>query len=207
MKQVILFLVCIAALVSAAVGGVLADWVEDDFSGYSLEAGEWQPPDCDGTRGFWKGPGVQNWVGVDYESTIEGWLIAIDSDSGWLGPTSYADMVSANWMNCGGNDMYMKFRSQYLAQRLNQESGRQSPTNLHDVMNVDSYANSNNPSSKYYIGVENYLGLPNPYNATGWQIIQAIESKYGNMSADEDLRNTEYEIMKDVCDELNNLGI
>ena len=194
MKQILSVLILIAELVSLGVGGTFAHWVDDSDSGdYAFEAGEWQV-DLSGTIGFWKGPGALNAFNPSAEDDIEFWLREIDTNPGWLGPTEYDDMVLwLSWDEPGeASSMEAKFLAQYLAQRLNQRSGRQSESTQHDVTKVPSY----DP-------VVNYLGLANPYSASGAEIIQKIELKYNAILPPP--TDSELEIMKDVCDWLNNL--
>ena len=197
MKQILSALILIAALVSLGIGGTLAAWVESDRGDFTLEAGEWHV-DQSGTIGFWRESGALNAFGeTDLESQeqIELWLVEIDDDSCWLGPTTYADMVVLLSYGEEGvaSIMEQKFLAHYLAQRLNQISGWQSENTEHYVSDVPSYDDYGN-----------YLNLPDP--AYGYEIIQQIE---GKCDADE-LTNPdadEFEIMKDVCDYLNNLDI
>ncbi|MCP8314106.1 MAG: hypothetical protein H3Z53_07030 [archaeon] len=87
-----------------------------------------------------------------------------------------------------GSTMEKKFLAQYLALRLNVESLRIHPTAYtHDVTALD-------PS--------NYLGLADPSSATVSEIIAAIEGKYGTSPT-----GAQFEIMKNICDALNNLWI
>lgn len=188
MKQIASIIVLIAVVVSLGVGGTLADWVDRDHGNYHFQVGEWEVG-RDGTIGFWRGPGALNAFDPLAEDTIEFWLGEIDTASDWLGPTTYEDAISEDWLYYGGPDMYMKFRAQYLAQWLNQISGRQSESTLHNVMDVPGYAASGN-----------YLGLGDPYYAPGWEIVDAIEDTYSEPFPD-------FELMKDICDYLNNLWI
>ncbi len=208
MKQILSALILIAALVSLGVGGTLAAWVESDSGGYAFRVGEWDP-DRECTIGWWK-----NWDNHldDYpnlEADIYGWLYEMnnpppDWDSQWLmddmiippspvpdGVIDAADMVEL--INQKDDSRKAMFLAQYLVQRLNQMSGMQSPSSLHDVTLVPTY----DP-------ITNYLGLGDPYNASGQEILQKIEDKYNESELA--VENAyEYEIMKDVCDWLNNL--
>lgn len=200
MKQIVLALILIAALASLGVGGTFAHWVESDTGAYSFQANEWQV-DLVGSHGWWK-----NWPNhlhlyPNLEADINFWLNEIDGQSDWLMlevdgiyPINTADMVLLIAQG-EGSTAEQGFLMQYLAQRLNQMSGRQSPSSRHDVTEVLSYATSGN-----------YLDLVDPSDAPGWEILQKIEAKHGAI----ELLNPdayEFEIMKDVCDALNNLLI
>ncbi len=206
MKQILLVLILIAALASLGVGGTLAAWVVSDTGDYSFEASLW---DCDwvGSHGWWK-----NWPNhlhlyPHLEDDINFWLNEMNNPlsewySDWLMPNmdTYPDINVADMVllieQGEGPIAEHQFLMQYLPQRLNQMSGRQSPSSRHDVMSVPTY-------KKYYqdYGYD-YLVLLDPYDASGQEIIAAIETKYSTSPTDE-----EFGIMKDVCDALNNLSI
>jgi hypothetical protein len=138
-----------------------------------------------GTIGFWR-----NWDrNKKFTRTqIEGWLIQIDNSSQWFGPRTVTGMVSTiDAANGGQATPRTRFIAQCLATRLNERSTILEGTDTHNVTSVDP---------------TNYLGLANPSAATLNQIIAAIESKYGTS-----VNNGRYEIMKNVCDRLNNLAI
>lgn len=136
-----------------------------------------------GTIGFWR-----NW---DRHNTfsraeIEGWLVQIDAASQWFGPTTTQGMVAL--MNQGtGGPPKGRFLAQCLATRLNERSGILDSNDIHNVTSADP---------------GNYLGLATPSAATLNQIFARIEAKFGTSPS-----NSQYLIMKDVCDKLNNLQI
>lgn len=136
-----------------------------------------------GTIGFWR-----NWNRhkTFSKSEIEGWLVQIDGSSSWFGPTTVKGMVSLMEAALkGGAKPRDRFLAQCLATRLDERAGILDGADTHNVTGKDP---------------ANYLGLANPSAATLNQIIAAIESKYGTS-----VTNKRYNIMKDVCDGLNNL--
>jgi hypothetical protein len=158
-----------------------------------IEAAQWNeapcPPevqDLGGTIGFWK-----NWDSHNTytQSEIEIWLATSDGASAWLGPTTTSDMES--WLNVSKKDpMEKQFLAHCRATRMDVESGRLGPGIPHDITGQDPL---------------NYLGVPDPSSATlgGTDgIISKIEGKFGTSPDD-----SEFEVMKDVCDALNNLEI
>lgn len=143
------------------------------------------PVDQEGTIGFWK-----NWNKhkTYTEAEIEGWLATVDGASDWLGPCTVDGIVSLIEDATGkGNTMEKMFLAQYLALRLNVESERISATGTHDVSKLDP---------------TNYLGLTSSSAATVAEITAAIESKHGTFPL-----KAQFEIMKNICDALNNLWI
>ena len=153
--------------------------IQIEASQYNL--GQCGPFDLGGTIGFWSNWDSHQTYGA---GQIESWLAAIDGDSDWLGPVDIAGMEQALEEASGGT-MQQKFLGHYLATRLDGESGRLGLTAPHDVTGCDG---------------ENYLGLATPGAASLGEIFAAIESKYGTASP-------EFEVMKDICDALNNLEI
>jgi hypothetical protein len=138
-----------------------------------------------GTIGFWR-----HWDRHDTfsEAEIEGWLAEIDAASGWFGPTTVEGMVSVMEDALGrGSRPYEKFLAHCLATRLNERSGILEGADTYDVKALDS---------------KNYLELAEPSNATLTEIIAAIESKFGTSP-----KNSQFNIMKNVCDALNNLQL
>jgi hypothetical protein len=138
-----------------------------------------------GTIGFWRNWDKHNTFG---EAEIEGWLVEIDAASGWFGPTTVEGMVALMEDALGkGGRPYEKFLAHCLATRLNERSGILEGADAYDVTALDS---------------KNYLGLADPSNATLTEIIAAIESKFGTSP-----KNSQFNIMKNVCDALNNLQL
>ena len=138
-----------------------------------------------GTPGFWG-----NWDAHNTypQEEVEAWLALIDNDSSWLGPTTAAGMEALIEAGRGaGAAMYDRFLAHYMATRLDVEAGRLSLLTHHDVSGLDP---------------GNYLDLATPSSATIPEIIAGVESKYSTP-----VTGDEYEIMKDVCDDLNNLEI
>jgi len=179
-------LICFALLICLAGTGVgYAHWSDTLTIGGTVTTGTW---DKGGTIGFWK-----NWDrhNTYTEEKIEGWLQSIDANSTWLGPTTVEDMVV--WLTWGdenpANNMTNKFRAQYLATRLNAESGRLHLNFTHDVTTKDP---------------GNYLNLTNPSSATLSEIVAAIETKFlTHQPPEHPLTKDQFEIMKDICDALN----
>jgi predicted ribosomally synthesized peptide with SipW-like signal peptide len=178
--------ICLALLICLAGTGVgYAYWSDTLTIGGTVTTGTW---DKGGTIGFWK-----NWDrhNTYTEEKIEGWLQSIDANSTWLGPTTVEDMVV--WLTWGdenpANNMTNKFRAQYLATRLNAESGRLHLNFTHDVTTKDP---------------GNYLNLTNPSSATLSEIVAAIETKFlTHQPPEHPLTKDQFEIMKDICDALN----
>jgi hypothetical protein len=155
-----------------------------------IEAAQWNEAICEvqelgGTIGFWK-----NWNShkTYTQAQIEAWLAAIDSESQWEGPTTTSAMVSL-FKSYTTASMEQKLRAQYLATSLDIKAGRLSTNGgvRHNVTTLDP---------------GNYLGLATPTSATLGQIVAAIESKYGTSPTEAQL-----EIMKNICDALNNLQV
>ena len=177
---------CLALLVAfGALGATYPLWFEPMYIESNICTGVWdRGGDCDGTRGFWN-----NWDSHNTysQSKIEEWLVGIDAPSQWLGPTNVSDMET--FFDAGtGKKHTMKdaFLAHYLATRLNAASGR-------------LVTNTNRNFNPY--DTKNYLGLGG--NGTLVEIILAIESKYPTSPAEEPTRH-QYEVMKNICDALNN---
>jgi hypothetical protein len=135
-----------------------------------------------GTIGFWRAWSNHN---TFTQAEIETWLAAINGASAWFGPATTAGMTSM--MNAalgGGAAARQKFLAHCLATQLDARSGILDLADAHDVRGKDP---------------ANYLALATPASATLAQIFAAIETKYGTT-----LTNARYNIMKDVCDALNN---
>jgi predicted ribosomally synthesized peptide with SipW-like signal peptide len=178
--------ICFALLICLAGMGVgYAHWSDTVTINGTITTGTW---DVEGTIGFWK-----NWDSHNNytQSQIEGWLQSIDVNSTWLGPTTVEDMVV--WLTWGdenpANNMTNKFLAQYLATRLNAESGRLHLNFTHDVTTKDP---------------GNYLNLTNPSSATLSEIVAAIETKFlTHQPPEHPLTKDQFEIMKNICDALN----
>lgn len=176
--------ICLALVLALALCGIgYAHWGETLTIESTIATGEW---DCGGTIGFWK-----NWDKhkTFMEEEIEGWLGSINATSKWLGPTTVEGMRGILWKK-SGNDMQCKFLQQYLATRLNVES---------ELLSLEATYNFNDP--------DNYLGLGGSGTLT--EIVAAIESKYPANPDDPKAvwpEKGEYEIMKNICDALNNTG-
>lgn len=171
----------------AFTGDTLANNLRLDYIAVKIYYTEGPPGQVDlgGTIGFWK-----NWNKhkTYTKAEIEGWLATIDGASDWLGPCIVDGMVSLIKDATGkGTTMEKMFLAQYLALRLDVESERISATGTHDVSKLD---------------LTNYLGLTSPSAATVAEITTAIESKYGTFPS-----RAQFEIMKNICDALNNLWI
>jgi len=171
----------VLALALCGIG--YAHWGETLNIEGTLITGEWE---SGGTIGFWK-----NWDKhkTFTEAEIEGWIGSINATSKWLGPTTVEEMGEMLSENCQSN-MKCKFLQQYLATRLNDESA---------LLSLTANCNFHDP--------DDYLGLGG--SGTLSEIIAAIEGKYpdapdvpGAVWPTKD----EYEIMKDICDALNNTG-
>ena len=155
-------------------------------------------PGLSGTRGFWSQWDSHNTYA---KAQIDGWLVTIDANSFWLNDTDSdtdfdtddMDTIFADGVGTGSTD-FTRFLAHYLAQRLDQESGRQNPYTTHNVTAYDP---------------TNYLGLTTPASATGAEIVYAIESKHPDHPAYAPPPPTDgqYMIMKDVCVALNQLDI
>ena len=183
-------LLSIALLLALCVTGVgYGMWSDEVYIEGTITTGEW---DCGGTIGFWK-----NWRNHYTEAEIVPWLVAIDSSSEWLGPTTVGgldELFDAATGQCPSPPMRSKFLAHYMATRLDIASGQLDIGNTHDVTGWDK---------------DNYLGLSNPALATLSEIIIAIEGKYPDEPDDPEAWPTteHYKRMKDICDALNNLWI
>ncbi len=177
-KKVVLF--CLVILLSIGILNVsYALWSQTLYIQGTVTTGQW---DDGGTIGFWK-----NWDSHNTytEVEIEGWLAGLGS--GWFSPATVEDMEAIiDAALDPGSNTHKMFRAQYLATRLDSASGRLNPTTVHDFSGYDP---------------GNYLGLGG--SGTVPEIIGAIEGKVGPPWPN----NSQYELMKDVCDALNNLWI
>jgi len=178
--------ICLGLILALALCGVgYAHWGDTVTIEGTINTGEWN---CGGTIGFWKNWDKHN---TFTQEEIEGWLGAINATSDWLGPTMVEEMGDMLRYNCKSN-MECKFLKQYLATRLNVESGLLDPEGTHNFATLDP---------------DDYLGLGGSGKLS--QIILAIEGKYPpdpNNSSVVWPTHDEYEIMKNLCDTLNNTG-
>jgi hypothetical protein len=145
-----------------------------------------------GTPGFWR---QWNKHKTYSQAEINCWLNNIDITSFWLVEnkdsdcninTDDMDVILNNGVG-KGSTKESRFLANYLAQRLNQVSARQLPTTTHDVTGYDP---------------GNYLGLANPHQASGAEIVAAIEGKYGTSPGD-----AQFVVMLNICSALNKLDI
>ena len=166
-------------------------WTDTLYIEGTVTTGEWDlGGDCEGTRGFWNNWDKHN---TYTQGEIEGWLNTINGTSCWLVPDMDEDEdIDTDDMEAvfdaatgGGATMEEKFLCHYLATRLNAESGRLLLTINRDFSSYDT---------------GDYLGLGE--QGTLPEIIAAIESKCSTSPTDE-----QFELMKDICDALNNLEI
>ncbi len=139
-----------------------------------------------GTIGFWKNWDSHNTFSAEI---IDGWLTAISANSGWLANVeTIPEMESVFKATKGkGATPESRFAAQYLATRLNQQAIILCAGEMHDVSGVDP---------------GNFLELTDPENATLSEIINKIELQYPNWPS---LTKEQFNIMKDICDALNNL--
>lgn len=136
-----------------------------------------------GTVGFWR-----NWEAHKTypKEEIETWLAAIAADSDWLSATTVEEMEDVFKDGLGKKATpESRFLAQYLATRLNAEANLLCGEASHDFSSLDP---------------DDYLGLGG--QATLNEIIAAIESKFDTSPTD-----AAFNVMKDVCDALNNLEI
>jgi len=147
-------------------------------------------PEFGGSPGFWSGPGALNYYD---ESDIVSWFRDIVLDSNWYTDVTLTYDLDEDYLTVRRilNDtgaaeyegMVNQFRSQYMATLLNALSGRLDPATSHDV-DIDTVV-----------------------SATLEDIIMAIEdTAEGDIYAEPPLIWL-IELMKDVCDDLNNLRI
>lgn len=192
MRNILLFLIILCALLGGALAGTVADFSDIETSRDNVfNTGEWAwlpPTDSGGTIDFWRHRDKHK---TYTEAQINIWLATIDDDSQWLVPDRDGDGdidvqdMDIIMKQAKGGTMEQKFLGHYLATRLDAESVRLLLEATRDF-------------SAYDPG--NYLGL----NGSGTleQIISALESKYDTSPA-----NDQFEIMKDICDKLNNVEI
>jgi hypothetical protein len=178
-KTAIVCLVLVLCL--TLMGSGFARWSEDSIiSGMfatGVNACVAPDPDCGGTIGFWKNWDKHN---TYTETDINDWLANINDASDWLVPDIDMEKILKQ---AKGKDAKQKFLGHYLATRLNVESDRLYPGFSHDFNDPDDY-----------------LGLNG--SGTLGEIISAIEKKCGTSPTEK-----QFELMKDICDGLNNLEI
>ena len=139
-----------------------------------------------GTIGFWK-----NWDSHNTfsEAAIDGWLYAISASSGWLADVNTITKMENVFKAAKGKAATpeSRFAAQYLATRLNEQASILCAGELHDLSGEDPH---------------NFLDLLDPKNASLSEIIIGIESKYSLWPT---LTKGQFNVMKDICDALNNL--
>ena len=184
----LLGLVVLVALGAMGVG--LARWQKAQTIEGTTTTGRWK--EVGGSPGFWK-----NWDSHNTytETEIFGFLTAVDANSLWLGGVKSISQMQAVLtpvvltpaVLTAGEDKTMeaKFLRHYLATKLNVASGRLYPEIFHPFTSYDP---------------DDYLGLGG--QGTLQEIIYCIESKYGTSPTED-----QFEIMKNICDALNNLEI
>jgi len=183
-------LLCLAVLLAlVGVGVGLAHWQETLTIEGTVETGTW---DVGGTPGFWK-----NWDSHNTytETEILDFLRPIDGLSDWLVPDMDENgIIDINDMEAvfaagEGGTMEERFLRHYLATRLNERADRRYPDTVHGFGTYDP---------------ANYLALGG--QGTLDEIIDAIEDKYPAPDEDSPTEG-QFEIMKNICDGLNNLAI
>jgi hypothetical protein len=134
-----------------------------------------------GSIGYWK-----NWDshGTYASVEVEGWLVAIDASSDWLGPTTTVEMATLFDATRGRAGREARFLVQYLATRLNESAGLLCASEKHDLTSLDR---------------DNYLGLEDSEHAGLWEIIEAVESKARTSPT-----RQQYDLLKSLLDGLNN---
>lgn len=170
---------CLALIISVGAMGVgYAAWIDYVHITGTVTTGDWTE-DVGGTIGFW---GAWDNHDTFTEIQVEEWLCNIDADSSWLCATCTEDMCEI-FDCCSGNDCEARFLGHYLATRLDGESDRLGLNVVHDFSGYDP---------------ANYLGLGG--SGTLAEIFDAIEAKYGTSPT-----NSQYNLIKEICDKLNNL--
>jgi len=181
-------ILCLAVLLAlVAVGVGLAHWQDTVTIEETVETGTWA---VGGSPGFWG-----NWDShkTYTETEIVGFLLPIGVPPGWLNGITDISQMEAVFAAGEGATAETKFLRHYLATRLNLRAG----TLFGDTVHV---FNSYDPG--------NYLGLGG--QGTLDEIIGAIEDKYPDPEADPPIvppTEGEFEIMKNICEAVNNLAI
>jgi len=191
--------ICLALLICLAGTGVgYAAWTDTLSIEGTITTGTW---DTGGTIGFWR-----NWNKHNYtQGQIEGWLTSINATSSWLvpdvaAPSGTIDVKDMEVVinSASGPDKQKQFLGHYLATRLDVEPTPPRLT-LGIVHNITHVPVEKKDGDIQYIDASPYFGYD--FN-TLEQIILTIESKYT-----ENPTPDQFEIMKNVCDALNNLEI
>lgn len=179
-------LLCLAVLLAlVGVGVGLAHWQETVTIEETVETGTWE---LGGTPGFWGSWDSHN---TYTEGEILGFLAGIGGPPGWLYGTTGINEMEAVFAagEAEHATMEAKFLRQYLATRLNDRADRLYPGTFHLFSIYD-------PGN--YLGLDGAGTLPD--------IIDAIEDKYPAPD-EEPPSEGQFELMKDICDALNNLEI
>ena len=180
-------------LVQAELCGPRYAWADTECSPNALN----MCVELGGTPGFWNGPGALKHYGKE---DIVQWFKTIVRTSDWFeddlvnglsDEAVYSNMedILKRVGAAGYIGMLNQFRAQYLATRLNTmpDPPRLQPGTIHEIGDI--------------IGAEGYLGSA---SMTLKDIIDAIEGKAVLPIDDEPPSRDELEIMKNVCDKLNN---
>lgn len=172
---------CLSLLVAlGSIALASAAWTDEITISGSLTTGSWDA-DGGGSPGFW-----MNWDKQDTYTKIEmeGFLLAIDESSVWLGPTTSGGMQGLFEAAFGaGTTHESRFLAHYLCTRLNLESGRMHASIAHDISSIDP---------------DNYLNLLSPWSITIPEIATAIEAKHGTA-----VSKDQFAIMLNVCESLH----
>lgn len=177
-----------------SLGISYAAWTDTLTIDTTVNTGSWEQS---GSAGGWWKHACCHHNSPYTEDEILDFLAAIDSASDWLVPDMDGDgEITTSDMHAiltpgEGATMEQKFLRHYLATRLNVEAGRLFLDTFHLFSILDP------PTIDYPDG---YLGLEGEHTLE-W-IINAIEGKYGTSPTE-----AQFEIMKDICDALNNLTI
>lgn len=179
-------------LVQREVLGPTRAWADTEYSpnvlNMLLESG--------GSPGFWRSKAAVNQYG---KPEIVSWFKTIVSTSAWFeddlaeGNDEKVYRKMRSLLNCscaaGYNGMVDKFRSQYIATRLNTmpDPPRLQLDTVHDISDVE--------------GAKDYFGYE---SGTLADIIATIEGKADGGIFTEPPSRSEMRIMKNVCDKLNN---
>ena len=174
----------IALLMALCVTGIgYAAWMDTAPIDGTAETATW---DVGGNMEFWR-----NWHHHYDEAEVVAWLKHIDAGCQWLGPTTVQGLNDLFAAATGGCATTMtEFLGHYMATRLNIASGRLESGNTHNITGVAGHT---------------YLGLSDPESATLSAIVIAIECKYPHDPEAAWPTSQQYEIMKNICEAMNNL--